>query len=255
MLLLIDAGNTNTVFALSNGTEILSVWRCRTDSARTADEYASWLAPLMLMKGFAFQAVERTIASSVVPDANFNLSRLSKIYFEQEVEFIGRNGLMPRLDILLDKPEEIGADRIVNAIAVRTHYPLPAIVLDFGTATTFDVVDGQGRYAGGAIAPGINLSVNALHQAAAKLPRIGIQRPPQATGKNTIMAMQSGIYWGYVGLVNGIVSRLTEELGTNPHVVATGGLAPLFARDLPIIQAVDDTLILKGLLAIAIKQF
>lgn len=251
MLFLIDAGNTNVVFAVHDGKEIVHSWRIKTDAGRSRDEYASWLIPLFGQAGLSFGDITGVIASSVVPEANWHLRGLCEKYFGLSAQFVLEDIKNPGIEIDLETPSEAGADRVVNACAVSALYRYPAIVIDFGTATTFDVVDAGGRYAGGAIAPGVNLSVEALRRAAAKLPNIGIQKPPRAIGKRTVAAMQSGIYWGYIGLIEGIVGRIAEELGQKPFVIATGGLAPLFAADTPVIEAVDEDLTLKGLVLIA----
>jgi type III pantothenate kinase len=250
MLLAIDAGNTNIVFALYEGDVCKGLWRARTDAARTADEYTAFLAQHFALNGLSFAAVKDVIVSSVVPDANFALSKFAEKSFGCTAGFIGKDIQIPDLEIKLDRPGEIGADRLVNTIAARTCYRAPAVVVDFGTATTFDVVDGSGAFCGGVIAPGPNLSLTALHLAAAKLPKIGVARPDRAIGKNTVEAMQSGVFWGYVGLVEGILSRIESEMGEKPVVIATGGLAPLFRDAIPCIDHVDEELTLKGLLAI-----
>ena len=169
--------------------------------------------------------------------------------FRSPPVMVGRD-VAPDLVIKLSKPEEVGADRIVNAVAVKTHYKFPAVVVDFGTATTFDVVDAEGAYCGGVIAPGVNLSMSALHQAAAKLPRINIKKPNNVIGKETVEAMQSGIYWGYVSMIEGLVARISKEMGVKPYVIATGGLASLFAQGTSVIEKIDEDLTLKGLIAI-----
>jgi type III pantothenate kinase len=250
MLLAIDAGNTNTVFALYDGKEVVHVWRCKTDAVRTADEYASWLYSLFTMNGFSFRQIKDAIISSVVPDANFNLRRLCDRNFGCIPTFVKDKMDSLDLKIKLAKPEEVGADRIVNAIAVRSFYKYPAIVVDFGTATTFDVVDAEGAYCGGVIAPGVNLSMGALHQAAAKLPRVSISKPDFVIGRDTISAMQSGIYWGYIGMIEGTISRISAEMKCDPYVIATGGLSTLFARGTDVLRIIDEELTLKGLIAI-----
>lgn len=249
MFLAIDCGNTNTVFALyKNGVEGGHVtWLCRTDSARTADEYASWLMPLFSDAGFGFADISETLISSVVPDANFNLKTLCLNYFNTEPRFVGTRDVHPGIEIDMPKPEEVGADRLVNAVAVKKRYTLPCIVVDFGTATTFDVVNQAGAYCGGVIAPGINLSLDALHRAAAKLPKVDIKKPRSIIGKDTVGAMQSGLYWGYVSLIEGIIARISDELGQKPTIVATGGLAPVFANGTTVIDHVDSDLTLDGL--------
>ncbi len=250
MLLAIDAGNTNVVFAVYDGDKRLQAWRCKTDSARTADEYASWLYPLFQAANLNFADVKETIISSVVPDANFNLRRLCEKTFMCPAVMVGQDGMDLGLTIKMNKPEEVGADRLVNAIAVVQYHRYPAIVVDFGTATTFDVIDKDGAYCGGVIAPGVNLSMNALHQAAAKLPKVGIKKPDSVIGRDTFGAMQAGIYWGYVGLVEGLIVRISTEMGVKPFVVATGGLASLFAGGTDSIDEIDEDLTLRGLVSV-----
>jgi type III pantothenate kinase len=247
MLLAIDVGNTNTVFALFDGDYLRGVWRMATNSQRTADEYAVFLETLIHDKHLPTVIITAAIIGSVVPDANFNLSKLCRDYFKCEPRFVGTPDINPGLKILLDKPDEIGADRIINAVgALAVHKP-PLLIIDFGTATTFDVVDADGHYAGGAIAPGIHLSLRALHLAAAKLPRVDIAPTKQAIGKNTHEAIQSGIYWGYVGLISGLIARIASECGQPMTVIATGGLATLFKDAIPAIQHIDQELTLRGL--------
>ncbi|MGB4058319.1 MAG: type III pantothenate kinase [Alphaproteobacteria bacterium] len=249
MLLAIDIGNTNTVFAVYQGEKSLAHWRCQTVASRTADEYASFLKNLFLLADIDWEKLDDVIVSSVVPDADFHIVNFCKKYLKKTPIMIGLNNVPIKVD--LHNPEEVGADRLVNALAVKTFYKSPAVVIDFGTATTFDVVDKKGRYAGGAIAPGINLSVEALQRAAAKLPRISIKKPPTVIGKNTVEAIQSGIFFGYLGLVERIVAGIAKELGEKkPFVLATGGLAPLFQPHTKIIQKIDDELTLKGLLLV-----
>jgi type III pantothenate kinase len=248
MLLAIDAGNTNVVFAVYNGNEAAHIWRCQTNSGRTADEYAAWLYQLFSRVGMSFDQIDDAIISSVVPDANFHLTSLCRQNFNCDPICVSNQSA--DLKIKLDKPSEVGADRIVNAIAVQTAYQKPAIVIDFGTATTFDIIDAEGAYCGGAIAPGVNLSMSALHQAAAKLPKIAIQKTDSAIGHDTVSAMQAGVYWGYVGLVEGILKRTTAEMGLDFYVIATGGLSSLFAEAIPDIDMVDKDLTLRGLLHI-----
>lgn len=248
MLLAVDVGNTNTVFALARGREMVRVWRCRTDPARTADEYMAWLYPLFREAGLEFPEVDSAIVSSVVPDANFSLQRLCRDTFRVEAVFVGKDAVDIRIN--LRRPEEVGADRLVNAHAAVRDYGAPAIVIDFGTATTFDYVNGKGEYCGGVIAPGINLSVTALHQAAARLPRISLRKPDKVIGDDTVSAMQSGVYWGYVSMVEGMIARMVAECGETPHVVATGGLASLLSASIPAVNNVDKDLTLRGLIYI-----
>ncbi|MCB1538425.1 MAG: type III pantothenate kinase [Rhodospirillales bacterium] len=249
MLLAIDAGNTNTVCALiAPGAENpAALWRIRTEAARTADEYAAWMLPLAQAAGLDLRSVDGVIVASVVPEANFALRRFCETYIGISPAFVGEAGVEAGIPVHLPRPEEVGADRLVNALAARAKYRLPCVIIDFGTATTFDVVDAGGAYVGGVIAPGVNLSLDALHRAAAKLPRIAVARPDRVIGTDTVSAMRSGVYWGYVGMMEGVLSRITTELGTTPSVVATGGLAPLFAGALKGIDAVDDALTLRGL--------
>jgi type III pantothenate kinase len=248
MLLAIDIGNTNTVFAVYKAEKLLASWRFQTISSRTADEYAAFLHEMFELQGIDWDRVKDIIISSVVPDADFPVRAFSKKYLKKNPVFITAS--LADIDVLIDHPEEIGADRLVNAAAMREHYRTPAIVIDFGTATTFDVVDAKGRYIGGVIAPGINLSIEALHRAAAKLPRVGVKKPGKIVGTSTVGAMQSGIYWGYISLIEGLVERIAKETGKKPFVLATGGLAPLFADNTKVIDKVDEDLTLKGLLCI-----
>jgi type III pantothenate kinase len=250
MLLAIDSGNTNIVFAVYDGDTLRGEWRASTDSERTADELGVWLTQLLTIEGLNRLDITSAIIASVVPAMVFGLKTLCRRYFKCEPLVVGDDGVDLGLSILLDRPEEVGADRLVNAVAAHKYYKGPLIVIDFGTATTFDVVDETGNYCGGAIAPGINLSLEALHMAAAKLPRVAIGRPRQVIGRATVPAMQSGIFWGYVGLIEGLVKRIKDEFGKEMLVVATGGLAPLFAEATKVINALDADLTLRGLLEI-----
>lgn len=248
MLLAIDAGNTNIVFAVYDGDRRVGLWRIHTEATRTADEYAAILLQLFTMAEITFDQVTETIISSVVPGANTNLRGLCAAAFGCEARFVSAADVS--LKINLNKPEELGADRIVNAMAVVTHYRYPAIVVDFGTATTFDVVDAQGAYCGGVIAPGVNLSMDALHRAAAKLPKVSVARPESIIGRDTVGAMQAGIYWGYIAMTEGVIERIAREMQAKPFVLATGGLSGLFARDTDIFDQIDEELTLRGLVAI-----
>lgn len=250
MLLAIDSGNTNIVFAVFDGEQVRGEWRASTDSERTADELGVWLNQLLAIEGLERTSIDSAIIASVVPAMVFNLKTLCRRYFNCEPLVVGDEGVDLGLEIRLDRPEEVGADRLVNAVAAHMVHPGPMIVIDFGTATTFDVIDAEGNYCGGAIAPGINLSLEALHMAAAKLPRVAIGKPRQVIGKATVPAMQSGVFWGYVGLIEGLVKRIEEEFGAKMLVVGTGGLAPLFAESTPVIQRLDPDLTLRGLLEI-----
>jgi type III pantothenate kinase len=248
MLLAIDIGNTNTVFAVYNKDKLQASWRCETVSARTADEYAAFLHEMFVLSGLGWGKMKDVIVSSVVPAADFNIRKFCKQYMECEPVFV--TAAMAGITVDIDRPEEVGADRLVNVAAICAHYKPPAIVIDFGTATTFDVINAKGHYTGGVIAPGINLSVEALNRAAAKLPKVDIKKPEKAIGKSTVTAIQSGIYFGYIGLIEGLVARISGEMREKPLVLATGGLAPLFAGNTDIIDKVDEELTLKGLLCI-----
>lgn len=254
MLLAVDAGNTNVVFAVHDGTEWRGRWRIATRADRTSDEYAVWLLTLMGHAGLKPAQVTRCVIGTVVPAALYNLRRLSRDWFGCE-PLIARSILDWGFRIMVDRPQEVGADRLLNALAAHHHYKGPLIVVDFGTATTFDVVDRDGNYLGGAIAPGINLSIEALHKAAARLPRIGIGRPQAAIGRDTVSAMQSGIFWGYVGLIEGIVARIRAE-AEQPglKVIGTGGLAPLLAEGTTLIETVDQDITLEGLRLLAARN-
>jgi len=247
MLLAIDAGNTNTVFALFEGDTLRASWRSATDSQRTSDDYAAFLGALMAGQGIAPASITGAIIGSVVPDANFHLARLCRDYFGREALFVGSAKVKSGIKILLDRPEDIGADRIINAVAGAALYKPPLLILDFGTATTFDVVTADGSYAGGVIAPGINLSLRALHMAAAKLPRVAIAPSRRVIGTNTQDAIQSGIYWGYAGLIDGLITSIQAEFGQPMTVIATGGLSSLFRDAVPAIQHHMPDLTLQGL--------
>ncbi len=248
MLLAINSGNTNASFAIYDGETMRGRWRISTDTRRTADEYAVWLIQLMGLQGLTPAVIDGAIIASVVPEALFNLKTLVRRFFSTEPLVIGdSDGNRLGIAAAIDRPEEAGADRLVNAFAAHRLYGAPAIVVDFGTATTFDVVDDGGAYAGGVIAPGINLSLQALYMAAAKLPSVAIDRPARVIGKSTIPCMQSGIFWGYVGLIEGLVTRIKAEYGKPMQVIATGGLAPMFQDATNVIERTDPDLTLRGL--------
>ncbi|MFT4091445.1 MAG: type III pantothenate kinase [Asticcacaulis sp.] len=249
MLLAIEQGNTNTLFAVHDGAQWLAQWRAATESTRTADEYAVWLHQLLQMRGMDFSRIDACIISSVVPQSLFNLRKLSQRYFDISPYVVGDNTHLG-IEVRIDKPSEAGADRLVNTIGAYIEHGGPLIVIDSGTATTFDVVAADGALEGTAISPGINLSVQALHQAAAKLPRIAIEKPAHYIGKDTVSAMQSGIYWGYVGLIEYLIDHIKAEYGQPMTVVATGGVASLFEGATTKIDHFDPDLTLKGLLEI-----
>ncbi len=252
MLLTVDAGNTNIVFAVYDGEARQHVWRCKTDSGRTSDEYAAWLFQLFTQEKLTFGQVGAAIVCSVVPDVNFHLIQLCRGSFKCEATMVSHDII--DVQVNLDKPAEVGDDRLVNAVAVLNHYKAPAIVVDFGTATTFDVINEDGAYCGGLIAPGVNLSMEALHMAAAQLPKVSIKKPEAVIGTDTVSAMRSGVYWGYVGMIEGSLRRIEEEMGVKPLVIATGGLADLFADTVTRIEIVDKDLTLRGLLHIHRQQ-
>ena len=249
MLLAIDSGNTNVVFAIfdENGA-LCEEWRASTPRYQTSDEYGVWLLQLMAFKKFSTKDISDIIIATVVPSALYDLKTLCRKYFGIEPIVVGEKGVDLGISIKVDLPEEVGADRLVNAKAADKKYKGPLIVIDFGTATTFDIIEEDGSYCGGAIAPGINLSIEALHKAAAKLPRVPVKRPQKVIGSNTIDAMLSGIFWGYVSLIEGMIVRIKAEYGAaKMQTVATGGLAPLFSAHSSFIEVVDETLTLQGL--------
>jgi type III pantothenate kinase len=249
MLLAIEQGNTNTLFAVHDGETWIAQWRTATDSMRTADEYAVWLHQLLEMRGLKLSDLDSCIISSVVPQSIFNLRNLSRRYLQVEPLVVGENVELG-VEVRIEKPSEAGADRLVNAIGAHLAYPGALLVIDSGTATTFDVVAADGAFEGGAIAPGINLSMQALHTAAARLPRIAIRRPDHVIGKDTVAAMQSGVFWGYVSLIEGLIARFREEYPQPLTVIATGGVASLFEGSGLAIDHFDHDLTLRGLLEI-----
>ena len=251
MLLAIEQGNTNTLFAVHDGESWIAQWRSATESTRTADEYAVWLSQLFEMNGLSLKSLNGCIISSVVPQSIFNLRNLSRRYLGVEPLIIGENAELG-VEVRIDKPSEAGADRLVNAVGAHIAYPGPLIVIDSGTATTFDIVASDGGFEGGIIAPGVNLSMQALHEAAAKLPRIAIQRPEgnRVVGTDTVTAMQSGVFWGYIGLIEGLIARIKAERGEHLTVVATGGVVSLFEGATDMIDHFDPDLTIRGLLEI-----
>jgi len=249
MLLAIEQGNTNTLFAVHDGETWIAQWRTATESSRTADEYAVWLTQLLSMRGLSLGALTGCIISSVVPQSIFNLKNLSRRYLSVEPLVIGDNAELG-IPVRILKPSEAGADRLVNAIGAHLVYPGDLIVIDSGTATTFDVVAADGAFEGGVIAPGINLSLQALHEAAAMLPRIAIQKPDRVIGKDTVSNMQSGVFWGYVALIEGLVARMKTEWVRPMTVIGTGGVASLFEGATDAIDHFDPDLTIRGLLEI-----
>src|SRR5216683_4591586 len=247
MLLAINANNTNTVFAIWDDAELKGSWRTATEVRRTADEYVVWLDHLLALEGLSREDVDGTAIASVVPETNFNLLTFCRRYCKTEPVVVGEKGVQLGTKALVDRPEEVGADRLSNTVAAHDRYKGPLVVVDFGTTTNFDVVDRDGNYCGGVIAPGINLSLTALHMAAAKLPSVRVRRIDHVIGKDTVACMQSGLFWGYVGLVEGLVTRIKQEFGQPMGVIATGGLAPLFDGAIAAVERTDPNLTLWGL--------
>jgi type III pantothenate kinase len=243
-LLVVDVGNTNVVLGVYSGDELLRSWRLATARERTADEYG--ILVQQLTDGTINGSLEGVIVSSVVPPLNTTIATMLEKYFGVEALFV-EPGVKTGIAIQVDNPQEVGADRIVNCVAVHEKYGGPSIIVDFGTATTFDVVTADAKYIGGVIAPGINISAEALFARAARLPRVDIRRPPTVIGTNTVVNMQSGLYFGYLGLVDGILARMKREVLGVKKVIATGGLAALLAQDSEHIEEVDEDLTLKGL--------
>ena len=250
MLLVIDSGNTNAVFAVYEGDTLKGRWRASTDPRRTPDEYAVWLTQLMALEGLTPRDIQGAVLANVVPAANYGLKTLCARYFGGPPITVGDAGVHLGVPIRISRPEQVGADRLVNTLAAHERYSGPLVVIDFGTATTFDIVGADGGYEGGVIAPGIHSSMDALYNAAARLPRVGVEKPPRVIGKATVPAMQSGVFWGYMGLIEGIISRIEDEYGQPMTVVATGGLAPLFEAETKSIHHVDPDLTLRGLLRV-----
>lgn len=255
MLLAIDVGNTNVVFALFEGRSIKARWRIATDPRRTGDEYAVWLMQLLQIEGLGRSAIKKIIVSTVVPRALHNLEVLADKYFGVKALVAGVAPVDYGMEIDVDEPRSLGADRAVNAIGAHAKYQGDLIVVDFGTATTFDAIDFNGAYKGGIIAPGINLSLDALVGNTAKLPRIAIRSPDSDSviGRNTEDQMLIGVFWGYVAMMEGLIARMRAEIGRPAKVIATGGLAILFDKHTDIFDAVDADLTLEGMAILAEK--
>ncbi|MEM9232664.1 MAG: type III pantothenate kinase [Pseudomonadota bacterium] len=251
MLLALDIGNTNTVFALIDGEKAVAQWRASTSSQWTADEYAVWLSQMLSIDGrYTLADVSRCVISTVVPQSLFNVRNFARRYCGGEPMIVDETSI-PGVDVRIDRPSEVGADRLVNTVGAYTKYGGPLIVVDSGTATNFDVVAVDGAFVGGIIAPGINLSMQALHSAAARLPRIAIERPPKVIGTTTVGAMQTGVFWGYVDLIEGLISRIKDEYGAPMKVVATGGISSLYSDATKSIDYFDSDLTIRGLTEIA----
>lgn len=247
MLFAVDVGNTNTVFAVFNENNKLAEWRCSTNNLRTADEYFVWLNSLMDLSSINFREIQSVIISSVVPKVVFNLRVLASRYFSCRPLVVGKSDCRLPIDVRVDNGVLVGADRLVNSVGAFNRYGGNLIVVDFGTATTFDVVDDDGAYIGGVIAPGINLSIKALHDESAALPYIDVSKPKNIIGTNTVDCMKSGVFWGYLSLIEGLISKIQKERNCEVKVIATGGLASLFSPDTKIFNYVDLDLTLAGL--------
>ena len=254
MILAVDVGNTNLVFALVDAGEIKARWRIATDPRRTADQYSVWLHQLLELEGYSREDIEGVIIGTVVPRALHNLVVLSEKYFHKTPIVAGQGAAAWPMQLDVDEPQNVGADRALNAVAAHSKYSGDLLIIDFGTATTFDVVSGAGAYTGGIIAPGINLSLDALVNATAKLPRIAIEAPKgngSVIGRNTEDQMHIGVFWGYVAMMEGLIARLRNEIGRPVKVIATGGLALLFDEHTEIFDTVDTDLTLAGLAILA----
>ena len=246
MLLVIDAGNTNTSLGVFDGAELVAHWRLTTARSRTVDEYGVHARNLFQLADLDVTAIDAIAIASVVPPLNYTLKTMAETYFHLTPFFVDQN-VDTGLRILYEPAADVGADRIVDAVAAVAKYGAPCIVVDFGTATTFNAINDSGEYMGGVITPGIMISSEALFERTAKLPRVDTRRPSNVIGSSTIAAMQSGLYHGFVGLVDGVLRKMVEEMGSKPRVIATGGLASLIATGSEFIELVDETLTLEGL--------
>lgn len=247
MLLCIDTGNTNTVFSIWDGARFVAHWRISTDHRRTADEYFVWLTTLMQLTGRDGLKVDACIISATAPRVVFNLRVLCNRYFETRPLVVGKPDCLLPVPPRVDEGTTVGPDRLVNTVGAFDRHGPDLVVVDFGTATTFDVVDTDGAYIGGVIAPGVNLSLEALHMGAASLPHVDVTMPARVIGTNTVACIQSGVFWGYVGLVDGIVRQIRAERDRPMKVIATGGLAPLFDQGFDLFDAIEDDLTMHGL--------
>jgi type III pantothenate kinase len=252
MLLVLDVGNSNTTLGIYDGPQLTHSWRLTSERHRTVDEYGIMCRTLIQMCNIDSSAITDIAISSVVPSLDFTLNKMAEVYFKVKPLFVGAgNSGMP---VLYDDPEEVGADRIVNAIAAISKYGAPCIVVDFGTATTFDAISREGEYLGGVIFPGIQISADALYQRAARLRRVDIRRPDRVIGRNPTASIQSGLYYGNVALVDGVLEKMIGELGGEARVIATGGLAPLISKGCALVEAVDADLTLDGLRLVYLRN-
>jgi len=250
MLLAMDVGNTNSKFAVFDGDRIVAQWRLRTEAKRTADEYAAWLTQLMQLQGFDPKSIKGAILASVVPPVNPHIRRLCETYFKNGLLIVGEPDCDLGIKVLIDRPQEAGADRLVGVIAAHAKYGGPLITIDFGSATTFDIADKDGNFVGGVFAPGVELTIEAFYLMTARLPRIRVEKPPKVIGKNTVANMQSGIFWGYVGLIESLIKRIRAEYGEPMKIIATGGLASVFKDEIGLFDAIEPDLMAFGLLEI-----
>lgn len=245
MLLVMDVGNTNVVIGIYDDDKLCHQWRISTDRHKTEDEYGTLITMFLQQEGFKVDEVDDVIISCVVPPLLYSLERMVNKYFKRKPFIVGP-GIKTGINVKVDNPKEVGADRIVNAVAAIADYGTPLIIVDLGTATTFCVINEEGTYLGGAITPGIMISMEALYQNTAKLPKIEFAKPELVIGRNTVMAMQSGLYYGYISLIDGLVNRMKRQLSKEPKVIATGGLA-FISQDAETIDIIDPDLTLKGL--------
>ena len=249
MLLAVDCGNSNTVFSVWDGSNFIATWRISTQWQRTADQYFVWLSSLMKLNKLEVK-IDEVIISSTVPRVVFNLRVLADRYFDSRPIVVGKGDCRLPVDVRVDMGTNVGPDRLVNTVAGFSRYGGNLIIVDFGTATTFDVVASDGAYIGGVIAPGVNVSLEAFHQAAAALPHVDVTKPDRVIGTNTEACMQSGIFWGYIGLVKETTAKIKEEYGKEMKIVGTGGLVPLFQQGEDIFDIFDDDLTMRGLVEI-----
>jgi len=250
MLLAIDVGNTNSKFAVFDGDRIVARFRLRTEAKRTADEYAAWVTQLMHLQGFDPESITGAVMASVVPAVTPNIRHLCEVYFKAPPLVVGEPDCKLGIKILIDRPQDAGADRLVGIIAGFKKYGGPLITVDFGSATTFDMADKDGNFIGGVLAPGVELTIESFYLMTARLPRIRVEKPERVIGKATVPAMQSGIFWGYVGLIESLIERIRAEYGQPMKVVATGGLAGVFKDEIAAFDAVEPDLMSFGLLEI-----